>query len=559
MLTALRIRNLAIVEELEVNLGEGLTVITGETGAGKSILIRALKLVLGARARPDMVRTGTERAEIEALFDVSDNPIARERLRGLELPDDNELVIRRVIQAGRSRGSVNGRLTTAAQLRALATGLVDISSQHAHQTLVDPATHLETLDAWANEPGLIEAVEATYRKAMETRATLLDLRRRLEERDERQDLLRFQLSEISRLNPRSGELEEIEIEVARRQHSELLRSATAGAERALYTREGAVCTELRQLEDRLIDTAQHDPSLSSIAEQLTTARTELEDAAEQLGRYAREVNSDPGELARLEERWQELRRLARRFGGDLDAAVIRRQEIEEELAILEQADDQLEELERDAARTEAAAGEAAEALSRVRRAAAEALGDAIGAELADLGMGSAYVKMAVSTLEGAGELNRGEARLTARGMDRAELLIGPNPGEEPRPLRLIASGGELSRALLATKRVLAGLGPVGTYVFDEVDSGVGGAVAEAIGLKLREVARHHQVLCITHQPQIAALGDAHLRVEKRVRAGRTHSKMVPITDEARIEELARMLGGRTVSNAARDAARALLP
>ena len=559
MLATLRIENLAIVESLEVDFGTGLTVITGETGAGKSILVRALKLVLGARAQPDLVRTGAPSATVEALFHIGDAPRVRERLLALDLPADDELLVRRTIQNGRSRGTVNGRLTTASQLRGLAQGLVDISSQHEHHTLADPANHLATLDAWAQAPGLLTRVAETYRAALVARDALNDLRARAAEQGERVDVLRFQASELARLAPQPGEIATLEEAVRRGHHAERLRSTTAQAEFALYSRDRAVCAELLQLEDALADAVAVAPELGPMVEQLRTARTELEDAAEALGRFSRTVDADPELLTHQEERLHELKRLARRFGGDLAAAIDRGRAIEEELAVLEAADDHIERLGIEASQALAVAGAAATELSGARHQAAAALGQTISRELADLGMGGARIEVDVAPLEGAAaELSHEGARLTARGIDRAEFLIAPNPGEEPRPLGRIASGGELSRALLATKRVLAGLGPVGTYVFDEVDTGVGGGVADAIGRKLLEVAGHHQVLCITHSPQIAALGRHHFRVQKRVEHGRTHSGLVPLHEGARVEELARMLGGRQITDAARDAARALL-
>ncbi|MBX2796261.1 MAG: DNA repair protein RecN [Myxococcales bacterium] len=559
MLATLRIQNIAIVESLEVDFGPGMTVITGETGSGKSILVRALKLVLGARASPELVRTGAESACVEALFEIGDDPRAKARLRELDLPVDDELLIRRVIGPRRSRATVNGHLTSATQLRALAGGLVDISSQHEHHSLVDPKNHLDTLDAWANAPDLLERVAEAYRTAIQSKKQLSELRAKMSERSERMEMARFQLGEITRLDPKPGELQSLHAAIQRGQHGQVLHAAVTSAEEVLYLRERALCTELVALEERLQEAAQHDAALRPLATQIAGARTELEDAAEQLGRYARQLDTNPAELPALEDRWHDLKGLVRRFGGDIESTLAKREELQHELAVLDEADHHLEQLE-DAARSALeTAWSAAEELSALRRRAATDLGRQISSELSDLGMGGARVTVDVAPLpKGDTGVTHRDARLTPRGVDRAEILIAANPGEEPRPLHRIASGGELSRALLATKRVLAGLGPVGTYVFDEVDSGVGGAVADAVGHKLQEVSQHHQVFCITHQPQIAALGTTHLRVEKQVEDGRTHSRLTRLTGERRIEELARMLGGRTITDAARHAARALV-
>lgn len=558
MLSTLRVRNLAVVASLELALEPGLTVITGETGSGKSILVHALQLVLGARANPDLVRAGADRAEVEALFEVGDDPAVRSRLAALDLPEDDEIVIRRTVTpAGRSRATVNGRLATAAQLQALAAGLIDLSSQHEHHTLADPGNHLATLDAWAARPELGARMREAWRAAVEAERAATALEARLSDRADRQDLLRFQVGEIDRLDPRPGELEEVEALVDRLRHAGALRETTSRAEHALYGRDRAICAELGRLQLELRGAAAHDPALGPLVEQLGSARAELEDAAAELGRYARRVDADPEALSAAEERLAALRRLARRFGS-IDEALAHRLRAAEELAQLDDGEAWLARARGEAERALQAAAEAAAALSEARREAAATLGRAIGSELADLGMGHAEVQVEVAPLTGEGGLGARGVRLTEQGQDRAEILIAPNPGEPPKPLRRIASGGELSRALLATKRVLAGLGPVGTYLFDEVDTGVGGAVADAIGRKLAEVARHHQVVCITHLPQIAAFGRSHVVVAKQVEQGRTASRAERLSPAARVEELARMLGGRDVTEEARSAARALL-
>lgn len=560
MLTALKIENLAIIERLEVGFESGLTVITGETGAGKSILIHALQLVLGARASPEIVRNGTERAEVEALFEVRDDPSVRVRLRELDLPEDDEVVIRRTITAGgRSRATVNGALTTAAQLQKLAAGLVDISSQHEHQSLTDPSTHLTTLDAYAGRPELVAAVREAVEQAVEAAEALATVEKQIRARADREDFLQFQVAEIAKLAPKPQEIALIEEQIGRQRHAGRLREATSKAEHALYGRERALCAELARLESELDSVVSIDPALGVLAARIGSARVDLEDVAGELGRYARKVDGDPEQLAQIEERLHSLRRLAKRYGGDLDLVIAFRESAEAELAVLADAEAHIAQRSAEAARACNLAGEVATRLSEVRRAAAASLGSAIAVELRDLGMGGAEIVVDVAALEpGSTGLVHQGMRLTPSGLDRVELLIAPNPGEPPRPLRRIASGGELSRALLGTKRVLAGIGPVGTYVFDEVDSGVGGAVADAIGRKLAEVARHHQVVCITHLPQIAAFGRAHMVVSKEVSEGRTASRLRRLEVADRVEELARMLGGRRVTDAARGAAQALL-
>lgn len=538
MLATLRIRSLAIVEELEVSFGGGLNVVTGETGAGKSILVDALQLVLGGRASPELVRTGAERAEVEAVFDLRDEPTARERL-GPELAPDGELVLRRVVEVGgRSRAYVDGRLSTAGELARLAAGLCDISSQHEHHSLVDPAGHLGYLDAYAGLGADVERMRRAWEAARAARAEVESLRAALT--DGRADFLRFQVEELERVRA----LDVDEAEIARLRNVGALVGVVGRAEARLYAGEGAVCGALARVVTDLEGAARLDPSLTPLCERLGAARAELDDLAADLGRYTRGLHADPDRLARLEEAAHEVKRLRRRHGDDLEAA---RARLAGELAALVDIDDRLAEAE---ARIEAASREVeahAARLSRRRREEAARLAAAITAELASLGMGEARIDVAVA-----------DAGAGPRGGDRVEFLIATNRGEEPRPLRRVASGGELSRALLAVKRVLAAIGPVGMYVFDEVDTGVGGAVAEGIGRKLRDVAAFHQVVCITHLPQIAAWGSHHFHVRKEVAEGRTRSSVRELSPEARVEELARMLGGVRVGEAARAAARELL-
>lgn len=544
MLALLRIRQLAIVEEIEVELGPGLTVVTGETGAGKSILVSALELVLGGRASPSMVRAGAARAEIEALFDT---------------PDGARVLRRSVLANGRSRAYVDGALSTVAELARTAMGLVDVCSQHEHHVLVDPATHLGFLDAFAGHGPMAARMAAAHGAWSAARDRLEQARARVQSRTEREDLLRFQVGELEELALAPGELEELETRREQLVHAAALVQAAGEAAHRLSADEHGACDVLAAVVSALDRVARHDEALASLADALRSAREEVDEAANALARYAERADLDPAQLSATEDRWFAARRLVRKYGGSEAELLAHADRAAQELTELAQLDDTVDALEADLATAERAAAEEARALSASRRAAAADLAAAVTSELADLGMGGARVQIDVAPLEGrAGELAVDGARLVATGCDRAELLIAPNPGEPPRPLRRVASGGELSRALLAIKRVLAARGPVGLYVFDEVDAGVGGAVADTIGRKLTSVARHHQVLCITHLPQIAAYGDAHIRVVKEQRGARTVSSVELLNADGRADELARMLGGVVVSDAARTAARDLL-
>ncbi len=560
MLTCLRIRDLAIIESLDVELGPGLNIITGETGAGKSIIVDALELVLGGKGKAELVRTGAAQAEVEALFDLGDDESLREQLSALGVEHGRELVIRRVLTPnGRTRAFVNGRLATAQQLSELARGLADISSQHEHHTLTNPTTHLGYLDAFAKLDSQRESVEQAYTAVKRAHDALRELETHLSERAQREDLLRYQVREIEEVAPRLGEEAELVEQRDRLKHADRLMRLAGDAADALYDRDGSICEALALACHHVDEACALDPSLRELNAQLEGARAQLEEAARELGRYTRGVQADPATLADLEERLHALAKLKRKYGGTLEAVAEHLTHAKRELAAFDDVEGAT--AERRAAYESAleVASKQARKLSKQRRQAAGKLAAAISEELAALGMGGARITVEVSALEGrSGELEVDGARLSPSGIDRAELLIAPNKGEVPRSLSKIASGGELSRAMLAIKRVLAGLGPAGMYVFDEVDSGVGGAVAEVIGRKIRDVAQHRQVLCITHLPQIAVFGDAHLKVEKTVVGERTISTVRRLKKPEQEGEIARMLGGLKITAKTRAAAAEML-
>jgi len=582
VLAQLSVRNVVLIERLELALSPGFNVVTGETGAGKSMLVDALSLVLGGRARPELVRSGADEAEVEALFEWSkgaEAPAAgvlrlQARLEAAGLAADGELVVRRVVQAAsraseksdgaaraetRSRAYINGRLCTAAQLADLGVDLCDIASQHESVSLTDPSTHVEYLDAFgkleAERLGLAAQVEALGAVVRDLEAASARERGRAE----REDFLRWQMREIDELDAREGEEVELEQERARLRHAEQLQAASRRAAERLYEGDSPICDELARIGADIDQAAAIDGSLLPHARAVESARAELTDAARALARYAEGVEASPERLAEVEERAFRLQKLLRKHGPSTAELLAYRAALATELASLASASDLLASLERDKAGRVTEAAATARALSRKRREAADDLADAIGTELAQLGMGRARVVVDVTPAAAtAGALLVDGARLTRTGIDRVEFLIAPNPGEDPRPLRKIASGGELSRALLALKRVLADEGPVGTYVFDEVDAGVGGAVAEVIGRAIADIARHRQVVCITHLPQIAALAETHFVVDKTESKGRTQTSVRRLSKAERIDEIARMLGGIKISPAQRRAAAEML-
>jgi len=562
MLHTLTIDNVVLIEHQVLELSSGFNVLTGETGAGKSMVVDSIGLVLGGRAQPQVVRTGEREAEVAALFEVESGSRVAAKLEAAGVPCDGELVVRRVVQAeGRSRAFLNGKISTAAQLADLAPDLCDIASQHESVSLTDPATHLEYLDAFGRLDALRDSLGSKVADLGVIVREITRVREAERDRAEREDFLAFQLKEIEELDPSPGEETDLESERARLRHAEKLQGTTQSAADRLYEGDDTVCDQLARVSSDLDAAAAIDQTLAPFARTVESARSELADAARALARYAENIESNTGRLAEVDDRWFRLQKLLRKHGPTTHELLAHRDDVKKQLDQLAGAGQLLEELEAKREKSLAAVSAEARTLSRKRRDAAATLADSIGRELAGLGMGRARVVVDVSPVPShtSSDLPAVDgARLTPSGIDRVEFLIAPNKGEDPRPLRKIASGGELSRALLALKRVLAEKGPAGLYVFDEVDAGVSGAIAEVIGRAIADVARHRQVLCITHLPQIAALCDHHFVIGKAEAKGRTTSTVKRLTDQERVEEIARMIGGVKVGEAARRAALELL-
>ncbi len=554
MLHELRVRNLLLIDSLALDFAPGFNVMTGETGAGKSVVIGALQLVLGGRAAPNQIRPGAESAEVEALFDLGASPTGLERLRASGVEQGDELVVRRVLlPSARSRAFLNGRLCSVTELAELAPDLADIASQHESVSLTDVATHMGYLDAFgALEPDRVLVSRRVF-ELNEMRAETTRLRTIAKDRAERQEFLLFQLNAIQEIDPRPGERDDLQAERTR------LRSTARLAETAwkiadLLARDDGLCDRLRGVVGDLSAVTELDLSLAENASQTQSSLDQLVDCARSLERYAQGIHADPERLDAVEHRLYLLEGLLRRHGPTEADAIRTAERLRAELASLDEVDESLQSLERRFEEALSQAGKLAFVLSSKRTKAASSLAQRIGKELAGLGMGGAQVRVEVARHAGDGDLSVEGAKLTSDGVDRVEFLIAPNKGIEPRPLRKIASGGELSRALLAIKRVLASQGPAGLYVFDEVDAGVGGAVAERIGQALADIAKHRQVLCITHLAPIAALADAHFVVRKSQDGEVARTEVVRVTGDARVREVARMLSGKSVTKASMQAA-----
>jgi DNA repair protein RecN (Recombination protein N) len=564
MLTQLHIVDFAIIEEVEVLPGPGLNVLTGETGAGKSIIVGAAALLRGGRASAEVIRSGRPEAVVEALFDLSDSPLAAEQLEAAGLPAmGDELLVRRVVSRnGRSRAYLNGSVCTLPVLEQTVGQLLDISGQHEHQLLSDRGTHLRTLDALAVTGDQLAAMGRSFARLREAARALAQTQMDDRQRSARIDFLRFQLSELDAAALRSGEDGELEAERSRLQRAADLQGAAVNGEEELYSGERSISERLARVERQLSALAPIDGRLGPLVRQLEEARTGVEDVAGSLRRYGAALDLDPAHLQQVEERLDLIHHLKRKHGASVDEILVRREEMGRELEGLVSIEQRLGTLEGELGEARREAARVAEDLSRSRHDAARELSLEVTKQLAVLRMAGARLVVEVKLRpphEGDDAALIFETRrLGERGWDQVEFFISTNPGEEARPLRRIASGGELSRVMLALRRVLGRHDPVATSIYDEVDAGIGGAVADVVGRSLAEVARHRQVLCVTHLPQVAAHADLHFFVGKRRKGGRARTIVVPLAPESQVEEIARLLGGERVTDRTRANARELL-
>ena len=537
MLRFLRIRNLAVIEAVEVEFEPGFNVLTGETGAGKSILVEAVGLLLGARASADLVRTGEAQATIEAIFEESAG---------------RELIVRREISSqGRSRSFIDGALATASALRDLSARLVELHGQHEHQALLDPLTHLPLLDDYAGLDGLATTVGSAWATLRRLRDELERSRMDEREKNARLDLIGFQLAEIEKAAPKPGEDEELAGTKQVLASAERIQRLCEESYAALYDRDDAVLAGLGGVWKRVGELAAIDPQFAPYVESREAIKSQLEDLAFFLRSYADAVDASPGRLQDVEDRLALLERLKRKYGPALADVIERRAALARERDLLtgagERAEDLVKALEAATAEFLAKARE----LSRKRRDAAARFAREMEELLGELAMARTRFEVRFSD----GELP--DSAWSERGIDNAEFFVSPNPGEDLRPLARIVSGGELSRVMLALKTLGDGQFPK-TLIFDEVDAGIGGRVADVVGVRLQELGRRFQVLCITHLPQIAARGDVQFLIEKSVRGSRTVTKVERLDAAGRVDEIGRMIAGASLSDPVRASARELL-
>jgi DNA repair protein RecN (Recombination protein N) len=563
MLSELRLKNLAVIEAVTVSLGPGLNAVTGETGAGKSIVVDAILLVMGARAQPDLVRTGTDSAVIEAVFELEpDSPAAAVLEEAGHPAPDGVLVIKREIsRAGRHRVFVNDSPATVALLERLGETLVELHGQHEHQRLMEASRQLDLLDRYAGTEEARARVGGLVGEWEAARDELLRIRGEAREGQRQEDLLRFQLSEIDAVRLREGEEEELRAERRRLQHAERIAAGLVEVTALLYDDERSAAARLRRAGTLLRELAGYDPELGAPAEALGEAEAYLEEAIGRARAMRDRAPFEPDRLAEIDERLDAITRLKRKYGETAEAVGGYRAQIAATLDRLERHDEVVTDLEGRVARAEEAAGQAALQLADARTTAAGRLERQVQKELRGLGIEHARFRIGLRRESaGEGDLAAGPLRwrVGRRGVDQVEMAFSANPGEDLRPLAKVVSGGELSRTMLAVRAVLSAAGDVPTMVFDEVDAGIGGRVAEVVGQKLGQIAGGRQVLCVTHLAPIAVYADHHLRVEKTASRTATRTTVTALDGAARVEELARMLGGERVTEATRRAARELL-
>jgi DNA repair protein RecN (Recombination protein N) len=551
MLRELRLKNFAVVESVAVSFAPGLNVLTGETGAGKSILVDAIVLVRGARAQSDVIRTDAETARVEAVFAVDGGGAAGSVLEeaGLAADDNGEIVVRRELaRSGRHRAFVNDSPVTVGLLERLGDVLVEVHGQHEHQRLLEPARQLELLDRFADAEDACARVGALHAKHRAAREEAERTRSAARDRAQREDLLRFQVGELNAARLQIGEEDALRTELKRLQHAERFTSGLAEAAALLDDAPQSASERLGRTARILQELGRLDPALAAPGEPLEAARVQIEEALGAIRRLRDGIVAEPGRLDAIHERLDALARLKRKYGDGEEAMLRFRDEAAHELERIERHDEVVAQQERVLTELEAELSAAATALSERRRAAAARLASQVERTLRALGMERAVFEVGLDRASEVGQ----------RGADRVELRLSTNPGEDVKALARVASGGELSRTMLALTSVLARADRVPTLIFDEVDAGIGGRVASVVGQTLAAAAQGRQVLCVTHLAPIAALAQHHLRVSKSVRAGRTKAAVTALAAAERVEEIARMLGGASVTAAAREHARDLL-
>jgi DNA repair protein RecN (Recombination protein N) len=542
MLLELRIKNFAIIDELNLSFSRGFNIVTGETGAGKSIILNAVHLLLGDKATEEWIRSSEEEANVEAFFDVAGNQEAKERMRDRAphlqgAGEEDSLIIRRVIsRTGRGKVFINGNLATLGVLSEIGEGLLTIYGQHEHQSLQRGETHIDILDEFGGLLGLREEFQRQYQEFISLSEEVERIRTEKEKRAKERELMAFQSKEIEASGIKTGEEESLKEDRIILSHAKKLMDFAQASEGTLYSEEGSTIEKIQRILNQGREMAAIDPTLSHILKGLESTLIQLEDIALALRDYSKRVEINPVRLEEIENRLEEIDRLKRKYGSSIEEVLAFKQKIEGALKSFSSDEEKLSQLEGRLEPLRQIVNDVGKKLSGERKRVASGLKKSVEKELNSLGMKKTIFEIRIDP-----------SPLSVKGSDRVEFLISPNVGEEVKPLAKIASGGELSRIMLAMKRILAQVGGSQVLIFDEVDAGIGGAMAEVVGKKLRELSRHHQVICVTHLPQIACFADQHHSVRKEVKAGRTITLVDRLDNESIVDEIARMLGGVKVT------------
>jgi DNA repair protein RecN (Recombination protein N) len=561
MLVELHIENLAIIGHLRIDFNEGLNVLTGETGAGKSIILNALNLILGDRVKDDIIRSHEDEGVVEALFDISAKPLVRQWLGDKGIDADDTLVIKRVVsRKDKTKIYINGSLATLHMASLIGEELLNIYGQHQHQVLRKVENHLEILDEFGELLPLKAEFQEAFKEQRGIERRLQGLKDEKERGEHEQDLWAFQLKEIEAAHLIPGEEEELKQERHLLKNAQRLMQLAGSSERLLYSEAGSVTEKLGMVERDVEALAELDPSCSPLKEAVSTALLQAEEASGELKGYLAKIDLDPNRLEEIEVRFDELQRLKMKYkASTIEEILTYKEKIERGVQGTADLDAEIAQLEKKKKEGEGKVRDLAGSLSQRRAEAAQVLKKEIEAELATLAMERTTFEVQMKELSAGGDTVEIDALIIGpRGAEEVEFLISPNIGEEPRPLSKIASGGELSRIMLAIKKILTKGAVDQTLIFDEVDAGIGGQTAEVVGHKLRDLARYHQILCVTHLPQIAAFGQTHYQVSKREDQGRTMTSVERLQGDMVVDEIARMLGGTGESPVSRTHAHEML-
>ncbi len=565
MLSSLYIRDYALIDELEVDFSDGLNIITGETGTGKSILVGALKLILGERAATDSIRTGARKAVVEGMFDADDLSSVRTMLDEYDLEVRPSLILRREVSEGHSRAFINDSPASLQQLRAVASELVDLHGQHEHQSLLRPEKHLEVVDAFGGLGGMVDDYRSRYESVGHLAKERASLRAKESELRQQRESLAFQIQEIDAIAPIDGEEDSLDAERRLLENAERLFTATASLFEILYGSDSAVNDQLVRVRNGLQDLVRIDPQFDPLQSEIASAQIAVEEAAKSLQDYNSRIEFNQERLDQIRERLIELDHLKRRYGGTLEAVLAHREDIAADYEVAADFEGALGRLETAIASEQGELSRAANQLSARRREVAGRIESAIVAELAALGIPDGRFAIRIEHdiddggwISGDGHDARVRYEAYSTGMDRISFHLSTNPGEELKPLVKVASGGEISRIMLALKSILAKSDRLPILVFDEIDQGISGNMALKVGERLSSLARYHQIVAITHLPQVAALGDAHYKVEKTDDNERTSTVIRRLDGTERQKEIAGLLSGDRVTLASLESARELL-